>query len=251
MTDIQNPTWYSSTYKDEKALLNDVYGQIFGGDAINYVNTKILKWGEIKADELYSNIKLNKNPIIVDFGCGPCFIAKAVKEKFRCNEIICYDVNKDMLEYAKQKQGTNGFKYITCDSTLGVLGQLDNNSVDLVYSFAVFIHYDMYLFVETFEVLQYKIKKGGYFYLQFLPGETFNPKCPIWREHYNIWKKDRNFWTMAMHHVPQQSVINTAKIYGFKKIDLKGHSGVQLPSMVDGPYIPQQEYNGNILFQKI
>ena len=54
-----------------------------------------------------------------------------------------------------------------------------------------------------------------------------------------------------MHHVSQQGVINTAESYGFKKIKLEGHAGIPSPSMIDKPYVPQTEFNGNILFKKI
>lgn len=245
----ENPTWHNSDFKNEKCLLNSVYGQIFGGDAINYLDTKIIKWSKIKADEIASNIKLQKNSTVLDFGCGPCFIASAVKDKLKCKKLYCYDVNDDQLNYAKLKHG-NKLDYIKYDEKLGVIGQVPNYSLDLVYAFAVFIHHDMYMFVETFEALEKKMKKGGYVYLQFLPGESFNPKCPVWREHYDLWKKNRNFWTMAMHHVSQEAVVRTANTYGFEEVELIGHSGVPNPSMVDHEYIPQQKYNGNILFRK-
>ena len=248
MTD--DPTWNSSEFKDEKTLLDSVYGKIFGGDAINYIDTKIKKWAQIKADELLSNIDIKENSIVLDFGCGPCFIAKEVKNKLKCKKVICYDVNEDQLKYAKNKHG-DYLKYIKYDEKKGIMGQVMDNSIDLVYSFAVFIHYDLYMFVETFEALQKKVKKDGFVYLQFLKGEHFDPDCPTWREHYNIWKKRRNFWTMAMHHNSEKSIIKIAEKYGFKQIELKGHAGVPCPSKIDEPFVKQTIYNNNILFQKI
>ena len=249
-TKKNDPTWYDLSLKDEKSILNATYGQIFGGDAILYVDTKIKKWAEIKADEILSNIDIKPDSTILDFGCGPCFIASAVKKKLKCKKMICYDINDDMLKYAKSKHGDE-LDYIKYNDKQGVMGQVKDNSLDLVYSFAVFIHHDMYAFVETFEALKKKVKKNGYVYIQFIPGETFDPFCPVFREHYDIWKKDRSFWTTAMHHVSQEAVINTANAYGFKKIILKGHAGVPLPSKIDEPYIQQTELNGNILFQKL
>ena len=72
--------WAHASFEKEWKILDATYGQIFGGPAINYVATSIPKWAEVKASELVSNAKLRPTDVVMDLGCGPGFIARAVSK---------------------------------------------------------------------------------------------------------------------------------------------------------------------------
>ena len=243
--------WYDASFGDERSLLDAVYGQIFGGPAIDYLHTSILKWAEVKASELDSNVKLKPTDVALDLGCGPGFVARAVAK--RVATVYCWDVNADMHNYARMKHG-NALQYgltTRADITKSPLSGLPDNSLDVFYAYAVFIHHDLYTFVSYFTELARKMRLNGRVYLEFLPGESFDPADPTFREHYNIWANKPKFWTMAMHWNSKRSVIQIARMYGFQQVRPEGHAGKSHPSDLDGPNRPQKEFNGNILFTKV
>ena len=246
---VEATQWYNAKFGTEKSLLDAVYGQIFGGDAVNYVNTKILKWSEVKADELDSNVRLKPTDVVLDLGCGPGFIAREVRK--RVAVVYCWDVNYDMSEYARRKHA-GALRYgVTAQDkvTTDPLGGIADNSLDVFYAYAVFIHHDVYTITSYFEALSRKAKLGGRIYFQIVPGETFRPDDPTWREHYRIWQGRPNFWIMAMHVNGRDTVARIARTYGFRQVVAAGHSGKAHPSQLDGPNRPQNE--GNILFCKV
>lgn len=243
--------WYDSPFKTEDSLLSAVYGNIFGGPAIDYLYTSIPKWAEVKASELDSNAKLKPTDVVLDLGCGPGFIARAVAK--RVAKVYCWDVNADMNNYARLKHGDALAYGLTSKANLtrSPLGALPDNSLDVLYAYAVFIHHDLYTFVSYFAELARKMRFNGRVYIQFLPGDAFDPADSTFREHYNIWVNNPRFWTMAMHWNSKKAVVQIARMYGFQQVHLEGHAGKSHPSNIDGPNVPQHEFNGNILFQKV
>jgi len=187
--------WHDAKFTTEYALLDAVYGKIFGGEAIDNLADKIPKWAEIKADELNSNFALKTTDVVLDLGCGPGFIAHAVKQIVNQGKVICFDVNRDMNEYARSKHGS-ALEYSLVNAAVDPtivgkpLSSLPDNYLDVFYSFAVFIHHDMYMFTAYFEGLAQKMKLGGHVYLQYLASEHFNPNDPTFREHFHIWQND-------------------------------------------------------------
>lgn len=241
--------WHDATFGTEKSLLEAVYGQVFGGDAVDYLDTKIPKWAEVKADELDSNVKLKPTDIVLDLGCGPGFIAREVRK--RAAAVYCWDVNADMSAYARKKHaGALRYGLTTQDKvTTDPLGGIADNSLDVFYAYAVFIHHDVYSITSYFEALARKAKLGARVYFQIVPGEAFRPDDPTWREHYRIWQAKPNFWIMAMHVNGRDTVGRIARTYGFREVEAAGHSGKAHPSQLDGPNQPQNL--GNVLFCKV
>ncbi|MEA5573569.1 class I SAM-dependent methyltransferase [Calothrix sp. UHCC 0171] len=79
---------------------------------------------------------LNQNMIVLDHGCGPGYLASAVSRY--CNRVIAVDISSGVIACAKAINGKPNIEYITESGTH--LSQVENSSIDLIYSFAVMQH---------------------------------------------------------------------------------------------------------------
>jgi SAM-dependent methyltransferase len=242
--------WYDATFGTEHSLLDAVYGKIFGGEAINYKHTAIPKWAEVKASELHSNAKLKETDVVLDLGCGPGFIARAVKK--RVLKVYCWDVNYDMNQYARKTHGSALEYGLTPRQEVNKhpLVGVPDNSLDVFYAYAVFIHHDIYTFVCYFAELATKMRMNGRVYIQFLPGESFDPADPTFREHYNIWAANPKFWTMAMHWNSKRSIVQTARCMGSNRSGWRGTLASPIPQTLMDPTCHRKRGTETSCFRK-
>ncbi len=73
---------------------------------------------------------------VLDFGCGPGFLAKAVSE--HVSRVIATDVSRGVIACARQINAADNLRYVV--NGLSSLQNVDASSIDFVYSFAVFQH---------------------------------------------------------------------------------------------------------------
>jgi ubiquinone/menaquinone biosynthesis C-methylase UbiE len=73
---------------------------------------------------------------VLDFGCGPGFLAKAASAYVKC--VVASDVSRGAIACARQLNHADNLKYVV--NPLGNLKNIPTASIDLVYSFAVFQH---------------------------------------------------------------------------------------------------------------
>lgn len=99
---------------------------------------------------------LKKADTVLDYGCGPGFLAKCVSEKVR--QVFAVDISTGVLECAKILNKTKNVSYFTLKD---MREKVEDNSVSLVYSFAVVQHLTDAVFAETLEDLRRKMKAGG------------------------------------------------------------------------------------------
>jgi ubiquinone/menaquinone biosynthesis C-methylase UbiE len=79
---------------------------------------------------------LSPGQTALDFGCGPGFLARAVSPHVR--RVIATDVSRGVIACARRLNAAPNITYVA--NRLANLKILGNDSVDLVYSFAVFQH---------------------------------------------------------------------------------------------------------------
>ena len=72
---------------------------------------------------------------VLDFGCGPGFLAKAVACVSR---VIATDVSRGVIACAQQINAADNLRYVV--NGLSDLENVDTSSINFVYSFAVFQH---------------------------------------------------------------------------------------------------------------
>ena len=79
---------------------------------------------------------LQPDMTVLDFGCGPGFLAKEASAHVSC--VIASDVSHGVIACAEQINGAENLRYVT--NGLLTLENVADSSIDLAYSFAVFQH---------------------------------------------------------------------------------------------------------------
>lgn len=120
-------------------------------------NLNVMKYAEnyndSLVDDIVSSIKSSAN-VIVDFGSGDGWFAKKIHEKLN-KDIICIEPAQNMKKY-----------YSDNVRLLDDLDELDDNSVDAIYSLNVLEHIEND--ADIINKFYNKLKKGGILYL-YLP----------------------------------------------------------------------------------
>jgi SAM-dependent methyltransferase len=102
------------------------------------------------------------NTVVMDYGCGPSFLARIVAEKAK--KVYAIDISDgvllcaDAINHRDNIQFLNVFKNET--------DAIEDNSVDLIYSFAVLQHVSQDLMDGIFALFSKKLKPNGKLLLQ-------------------------------------------------------------------------------------
>ncbi len=99
---------------------------------------------------------LNKSAVVVDYGCGPGFLSKHVS--FAVKQIFAVDISQGALECAKIINSAPNLIYINVNE---IDQKISDNTVDLVFSFAVIQHVNEVIFEEILKICSKKLKKSG------------------------------------------------------------------------------------------
>ncbi len=79
---------------------------------------------------------LRPEQTVLDFGCGPGFLARSVSPHVR--QVVATDVSRGVIACARAINGADNIRYVA--NTLSSLPKVADGSIDLVYSFAVVQH---------------------------------------------------------------------------------------------------------------
>jgi cyclopropane fatty-acyl-phospholipid synthase-like methyltransferase len=123
---------------------------------------------------------LSPGASVIDYGCGPGYMARVVAARVRRVEAI--DISPGVLACARVLNGSSNITYCTP-------AELRDNphNADLAYSFAVIQHMRTEVLSQMLELLATKLKSGAMLLLHFaVPGPNG------WRTEGN-WKADRSF----------------------------------------------------------
>jgi SAM-dependent methyltransferase len=103
---------------------------------------------------------------ILDYGCGPGYMACAVAERVR--QVYAVDISSGVLACARALNTRSNITYLTPDQLGKRAGE-----VDLAYSFAVVQHLPTEVLVHVLELLARTIRKGGLLLVHFAePGQS-------------------------------------------------------------------------------
>jgi SAM-dependent methyltransferase len=94
---------------------------------------------------------------VLDIGCGPGFLAKAVSRHVKM--IYACDISRGVLECARTINGASNIKFIYSGES--GFAQIPDLSLDLVYSFAVIQHVREAVIKSLFMVAGKKVRPGG------------------------------------------------------------------------------------------
>ena len=94
---------------------------------------------------------------VLDYGCGPGYLAKEVSGQVR--QVYACDISRGVLKCAEIINGAENIEYIYADET--DLEKIPDGSVDLVYSFAVIQHVTDDAFNKILTAVEKKLKEEG------------------------------------------------------------------------------------------
>jgi ubiquinone/menaquinone biosynthesis C-methylase UbiE len=100
---------------------------------------------------------LAKNMVVMDYGCGPGFLAKAVSSI--AGKVYAVDISHGVLECAKILNSGDNIEYLYAGR--GGVSIIPDNGLDIIYSIAVIQHLANKVFEEVLSTWREKLKPGG------------------------------------------------------------------------------------------
>lgn len=135
----------------------------------------LIKWA-------YSIIRKDKEhriKRICDIGCGNGNLIKVLSEKFPTAEILGIDLTEDSLRFAKNRFSNNKLIDFKVGSITSI--PVEDNSLDLITVTEVLEHLFLNDFINGFNEISKKLKRGGYLLATVPFGEKFTlvgcPEC--------------------------------------------------------------------------
>jgi SAM-dependent methyltransferase len=111
---------------------------------------------------------LRPSQTVLDFGCGPGFLARAVSPHVR--QVVAADVSRGVIACARVLNGADNIRYVA--NTLRGLPAVADASIDLVYSFAVIQHLRKEQTECFFREFARVLRPGGQGVIHVLLGES-------------------------------------------------------------------------------
>lgn len=98
---------------------------------------------------------LRSDQVVLDYGCGPGFLAQSVSKHVR--QVYAVDLSRGALECARILNGAPNIIFLHTSQ----VSEIPDSTVDLVYSFAVIQHVTDAIFRDILAMLLRKLKPGG------------------------------------------------------------------------------------------
>jgi len=154
---------------------------------------------------------------ILDYGCGPGWLAAAASSYAK--RVIACDISKGVLECARVLNARPNLEYLEVHQT--GLSEIENSSVDLIYSFAVIQHINDDTFYKILEEFHRVMKCGSIILCHVVLGGGIGWRTEVqWREDRSI--AGRTKWVAGLHcfaRDPEQ-ITAIVKASGFVDIAL-------------------------------
>jgi SAM-dependent methyltransferase len=124
---------------------------------------------------------LNENQTVLDYGCGPGFLAKVVAPNVK--KIYACDISTGALACARIVNAATNLEYVVADEE--GLKSIPDESVDVVFSFALIQHLTDEVFEIVLENFRKKLKPNGLLLLHIQLEDD------IWKTEEK-WKSDKS-----------------------------------------------------------
>ncbi|MEP6672096.1 MAG: class I SAM-dependent methyltransferase [Chthoniobacter sp.] len=122
---------------------------------------------------------LGSDQVVLDYGCGPGFLARSVSPHVR--QVYAVDLSAGVIECARILNGAPNITFLPTAQ----LDEIPDAAVDLVYSFAVIQHVTDAVFREILATMLRKLKPGGQLLIHIVLDDAH------WRREED-WKGDRS-----------------------------------------------------------
>jgi SAM-dependent methyltransferase len=164
---------------------------------------------------LFENILNNElicEAVVIDYGCGAGFLAKAVAPHVK--KVFAVDVSMGVLSCAKILNELKNIHYIHTSNVLNIT----DGSVDLVYSFAVIQHVDEITFQEILTNISMKLKAGGRAIIHIVLSEPGWKSESEWRSDETIQGKLKINFGLYCFSREEEGVTRELERRGFQDI---------------------------------
>jgi len=144
--------------------------------------------GEWTAEQMRVALDINTRDIVLELGCGVARIGKLLAP--HCKKWIGVDISENMLKVAKERlQGMDNVDFHVLNRN--DLSCIEDNSIDKVYSVAVFCHLDKEDLFNYLREIYRIVRPGGIIYV-----ETWNIASDIgWKR----WQYEADNWFISNH----------------------------------------------------
>ena len=165
--------------------------------------------------------RLAPDDVVLDYGCGPGFLAATVSKHVR--KIYACDISTGALDCARIINNSTNLEYLTADDK--GLKVIPDKKIDVVFSFAMVQHISDEVFDLVLKYMRQKLKPGGRLVLHI---QLLDAAWKTERE----WKADRSIIGRVKYRVglhcfarPEQS---------FRQIlERNGFAGVKIQNIAD------------------
>lgn len=155
---------------------------------------------------------------VVDYGCGPGYLAGMVAEKV--GHVYAVDVSRGVLSCAKVLNGNSAITYLDVDG----FESLPDNSIDFAYSFAVVQHLSEAVFESVLGTLFRKLKKGGRILLDVVVDQPGWKTEGEWRSDTTVLGKAKLKLGLNCFNRSIESVRLQALSAGFEDVSIRSTS---------------------------
>ena len=169
-------------------------------------------------EKIYDQIlkgRINKDDIVIDYGCGPGFLARVLAR--HSASVYALDISTGALACAQILNGESNLTYLTADES--GLAKVADSSVDTVVSFAMVQHISDAIYDLVMTNISKKLKSGGRLILHIqLPVEGWRTE-EEWRSDTSV--KGRIKYKYGLHCFarPESEHVAMAEKHGF--VDVK------------------------------
>lgn len=148
----------------------------------------LLSNGKWTADQMHAALNINKDDIVLEMGCGVARIGKLLAPM--CKKWIGTDISENMLKVAQER--LSDFDNVEFHALKrNDLSCIADNSINKVYTVAVFCHLDKEDLFNYMREFYRVLKPGGVIYV-----ETWNMASKVgWKR----WQAEADNWKISNH----------------------------------------------------
>lgn len=176
--------------------------------------------GVISRQRIFDKIlaqRLTTEDVVIDYGCGPGFLAKIVAESVR--RVYAFDISDGALACARVINPAPNLEYLKADES--GLASVDDSSVDAVVSFAMVQHVTDSILSKIVSIWAKKLKSGGRIYVHIqLLNEEWRAENE-WRDDTSIKGKLKFRYGLHCFGRSESAIEAMLKENGFERIEFR------------------------------
>lgn len=168
----------------------------------------------IKAVHLLKRLKIAKEMVGLEIGSGCGFMSKPIGSFIQ--RLHCVDISQSFIDFSRKytEEEKNVIFHKINDCSLGIFQE---EEFDLVYSFSVFIHLNVYEIHWYFEEVYRVLKKGGFFYFDFMDSDQVGLREEIkFQEMSLLFRQNPNSYRTLLNYHSIRFIQQIAESVGFK-----------------------------------